>query len=105
MLLATISLIGALFIVLVYIRFPSLRTDEYRLVFYLALSDIGLMLGYLIGSPKEEDEIKKCAVQGFLINCFAYSSVLWAAQISRILYLDTVRKLPRDRIFNENLSW
>jgi len=99
--LASLSLIGAIFIVFMYLASKQLRFPEFKLIVYLALADIGICAGLLMGAQLKAEDRKTCVIQGFLINIFAYSSVFWATQIGIVLYRDTVRKVMREELFSD----
>ncbi len=100
--LACISFVAALFVVMVFIAFPRVRIPEYKLVFCLALSDLGLCVSFFLGSPLHNEERRACVVQGFIMNLFSYSSVFFATIIGAVLYKSTVYKIEHEKIFTPN---
>ncbi len=51
MVIASLSFIGTLFIVFIYIVVPRIRINEYQMVVFLALSDMGICFSFFMGFP------------------------------------------------------
>eukprot|EP01089_Gocevia_fonbrunei_P002560 TRINITY_DN12507_c0_g1_i1.p1 TRINITY_DN12507_c0_g1~~TRINITY_DN12507_c0_g1_i1.p1 ORF type:complete len:323 (+),score=-6.97 TRINITY_DN12507_c0_g1_i1:13-981(+) len=83
---ASLSLIGASFIILTYIFIPKLRRiNMQRLVFFMAIPDLCNAIGWLIVNPLQSKEV--CKTLGVYQLFFFISSVLWPASIAtEILY-------------------
>lgn len=79
--LTAFSLVGALVVVLAYVRYPELRGSTVnQLVVYLSVADIGfcvavLLGGWMVASPS------LCTVQGVLLQWAAMCSSLWTASL------------------------
>lgn len=81
---ASMSFLGAGFIMLMFICYPSLRSFAYRLIFYLAISDFGSAIFVLINPLVSNEEI--CKFQGVGSSLFNLASVLWVTTIACSLY-------------------
>lgn len=82
-----LSMVGALFIVAVYIAFKDLRCYAARLVVYMEILDFLNGVSYLL--PKEW-----CVAQAVLSSYFSVASVLMTSVIAYSLYLATLRHSP-----------
>jgi len=86
------SLFGSLFIIITYVSFKKIRNYAYKLVTYLAFSDILLAIGNLmtLETRKNDEEDSTCKAQAFLINYGGLASILWTSVIAWSIYSATV---------------
>uniref|UniRef100_A0A803LXS9 G-protein coupled receptors family 2 profile 2 domain-containing protein n=1 Tax=Chenopodium quinoa TaxID=63459 RepID=A0A803LXS9_CHEQI len=88
MVASTLSLIGSSFIVLCYILFKDLRKFSFKLVFYLALSDMLCSFFNIIGDPSTGFF---CYAQGYSTHFFCVASFLWTTTIAFTLHRTVVQ--------------
>lgn len=81
---AGLSLLGCLFILLVYLLFKELRVFAFKLVVHMTIGDLVRSLGFLLQSRS------LCYVQAMCIQAGSLSSVLWNGVIARTLYISVV---------------
>ena len=98
----SLSIMGALFIIIVFFLFRDLQKLPFRLIFYFTVSDLfhsigdfytGLILPYY-------ESYTLCQIQGFLISYFSLSSIIWSACIAHaisktLLQLENIEKFER----------
>ena len=85
----TFSFLGSSFIICCFLAFPHLRKFAFRLVFALSLSDVFLCISAFLGNPVSCSAA--CTVQGFIMQWFNVSSVLWTTAISFVLFMCAIR--------------
>jgi hypothetical protein len=93
----TLSLVGSLFVILCYVRFPRIRKFSFRLVVYLAISDAVYSIVLLLPSwqhPPVPPGGAMCQAQGFGVSWSTASSVCWASCIAHYLSLSTLGAQP-----------
>lgn len=81
------SIIGSTTIIFCYLYFKSLRTFFLRLAVYLSLSDIGLMLSFMLLAVWKDF----CIVQAGMSEFFPLASALWTYCISFTLLQNLVK--------------
>ncbi|PKA65720.1 G-protein coupled receptor 1 [Apostasia shenzhenica] len=85
---ATISLAGSAFIVLCYILFRELRKFSFKLVFFLALSDMFCSFFSIVGDPSNGFF---CYAQDYSAHFFCVASFLWTTTIAFTLHRTVVK--------------
>ena len=86
------SLIGSLFMIVVYFSFTKLRKQKaFRLVLYLSISDFFLCTAMFLGAEAEL-HTALCRIQAIIISFFGLAAVLWTVAISSSAYLEIHRK-------------
>eukprot|EP01083_Nonionella_stella_P275613 936184_1 len=97
---ATLSLIGALFIITNYCLFSSLRKNfAFKLILMIGISDLILAISNLMGAP---DWGSTCYFQAILQQIGDISGILWVATVSwTINKLTQVTKLPTKQELNK----
>ncbi|KAL5127391.1 G-protein coupled receptor 1 [Glycine soja] len=85
---SSLSLAGSSFIVVCYLLFKELRKFSFKLVFYLALSDILCSLFSIIGDPSKGFF---CYAQGYSTHFFCVASFLWTTTIAFTLHRTVVK--------------
>lgn len=85
---SSLSLLGSSFIVLCYILFKELRKFSFKLVFFLALSDMLCSFFSIVGDPSRGF---LCYAQGYSTHFFCVASFLWTTTISFTLHRTVVR--------------
>lgn len=90
---STLSLLGCVFIIVVYFRHTELQGFAYKLIAYLALLDLLHCLLFLIPTYDLESTDGLCICQAFLITIVTLESVIWTSVISISLYFSVVRKV------------
>lgn len=76
------SIIGSIFVIYSTLRFQSLRKKAFRLIFWLALSDLGANLSTILLYGND----KLCQAQGILVQYFTSAAILWPLIIAITLY-------------------
>ena len=81
-----LSIIGSLFIIFNFISFVELRTFSFKLVLFIAISDLFRAIAMILPSYYNED-LNKClyCIQSILGNICGLSTVLWNASIAHAL--------------------
>ncbi|XP_047313567.1 G-protein coupled receptor 1-like [Impatiens glandulifera] len=85
---SSLSLLGSGFIVLCYYLFKDLRKFSFKLVFFLALSDMLFSFFSIIGDPSKG---LFCYAQGYITHFFCVASFLWTTTIAFTLHRTVVR--------------
>ncbi|KMZ60468.1 G-protein-coupled receptor 1 [Zostera marina] len=85
---SSLSLIGSAFIVLCYLLFKELRKFSFKLVFYLALSDMFCSFFTIIGDPSNGFF---CYAQDYSAHFFCVASFLWTTTIAFTLHRTVVQ--------------
>ncbi|CAH9050340.1 unnamed protein product [Cuscuta epithymum] len=85
---SSLSLVGSGFIALCYLLFKELRKFSFKLVFFLALSDMCCSFFSIIGDPSKGFF---CYVQGYTTHFFCVASFLWTTTIAFTLHRTVVR--------------
>lgn len=80
----SMSTLCCLSVCICYIFYPSLRGYEFRLIFYLAFSDMIASCSYAI---PPHDNIPACRFQGAFLNFSNNLRLAWCAVISRSIHL------------------
>ncbi|KAL2897454.1 G-protein coupled receptor 1 [Bienertia sinuspersici] len=88
MVASSLSLLGSGFIVLCYLLFKELRKFSFKLVFYLALSDMLCSFFNIIGDPSTGFF---CYAQGYSTHFFCVASFLWTTTIAFTLHRTVVQ--------------
>ncbi|EKG13664.1 GPCR family 2-like protein [Macrophomina phaseolina MS6] len=90
-----ISIVGAAFIVVTFLLFPTLRRPMNRLIFYASAGNIVLYIFYCIGTagiPAPGRGMALCRVQAFSIQTFSTSAMLFTMAMAINVYLIFFRK-------------
>ncbi|XP_039125622.1 G-protein coupled receptor 1 [Dioscorea cayenensis subsp. rotundata] len=85
---AALSLAGSAFIVLCYLLFRDLRKFSFKLVFFLALSDMFCSFFSIVGDPSTTFF---CYVQDYSAHFFCVASFLWTTTIAFTLHRTVVK--------------
>lgn len=85
---SSLSLLGSGFIVLCYLLFKELRKFSFKLVFYLALSDLLCSFFSIVGDPSNG---LFCYTQGYSTHFFCVASFLWTTTIAFTLHRTVVK--------------
>ncbi|OWM78335.1 G-protein coupled receptor 1 [Punica granatum] len=85
---SSLSFVGSGFIVLCYVLFKELRKLSFKLVFYLALSDMLCSFFSIVGDPSKGFF---CYAQGYSTHFFCVASFLWTTVIAFTLHRTVVR--------------
>ncbi|KAG2664167.1 hypothetical protein I3843_16G065100 [Carya illinoinensis] len=85
---SSLSFVGSGFIVLCYVLFKELRKFSFKLVFYLALSDMLCSFFTMVGDPSKGFF---CYAQGYSAHFFCVASFLWTTTIAFTLHRTVVR--------------
>lgn len=76
------SIVGSLFVIYSTLRFKALRKKAFRLIFWLAVSDLGANLATLLLYGSDS----LCQAQGILVQYFTTAAILWPLIIALTLY-------------------
>ncbi|KAI4380299.1 hypothetical protein MLD38_006505 [Melastoma candidum] len=85
---SSLSFVGSGFIVLCYLLFKELRKFSFKLVFYLALSDMFCSFVSMVNDPSNGFF---CYAQGYSTHFFCVASFLWTTVIAFTLHRTVVR--------------
>lgn len=85
---SALSFAGSAFIVLCYVLFRELRKFSFKLIFYLALSDMFCSLFNILGDPGKGFF---CYTQGYTTHFVCVASFLWTTTIAFTLHRTVVR--------------
>ncbi|CAI0626081.1 unnamed protein product [Linum tenue] len=85
---SSLSFLGSSFIVLCYLLFRDLRKFSFKLVFYLAISDMLCSFFSIVGDPSTGFF---CYAQGYSTHFFCIASFLWTTTIAFTLHRTVVR--------------
>nr|XP_023872856.1 G-protein coupled receptor 1-like [Quercus suber]POE85320.1 g-protein coupled receptor 1 [Quercus suber] len=85
---SSLSFVGSGFIVLCYVLFKELRKFSFKLVFYLALSDMLCSFFNMVGDPSKGFF---CFAQDYSTHFFCVASFLWTTTIAFTLHRTVVR--------------
>ncbi|KAL4307738.1 hypothetical protein AHAS_Ahas16G0308300 [Arachis hypogaea] len=85
---SSLSFVGSGFIVLCYLLFKELRKFSFKLVFYLALSDMLCSFFSIVGDPSKGFF---CSAQGYSTHFFCVASFLWTTTIAFTLHRTVVK--------------
>ncbi|CAL5044023.1 unnamed protein product [Urochloa decumbens] len=85
---AALSLVGSSFIVLCYLLFRELRKFSFKLVFYLAVSDMFCSLFTILGGPSNAFY---CFAHDYSAHFFCVASFLWTTSIAFTLHRTVVK--------------
>ncbi|KAF6138788.1 hypothetical protein GIB67_025950 [Kingdonia uniflora] len=85
---SSLSFLGSAFIVLCYLLFQELRKFSFKLVFFLALSDMLCSFFNIVGDPSKGFF---CYAQGYSTHFFCVASFLWTTTIAFTLHRTVVR--------------
>ncbi|WOL06535.1 G-protein coupled receptor 1 [Canna indica] len=85
---AALSLAGSTFIVLCYLLFKELHKFSFKLVFFLALSDMFCSFFNIIGDPSNKFF---CYAHDYSVHFFCVASFLWTTTIAFTLHRTVVK--------------
>ncbi|XP_050216713.1 G-protein coupled receptor 1 [Mercurialis annua] len=85
---SSLSFLGSSFIVVCYLLFKELRKFSFKLVFYLALSDMLCSFFSIVGDPSKGF---MCIAQGYSTHFLCVASFLWTTTIAFTLHRTVVR--------------
>ena len=93
---ASLSLIGALLIIITFIMWPDLRTNSRRMIMFISIGDFSVALFNIIGiyNPSSDNEI--CRMQSLVTNVAILSSFMWTLNLSFYFYLTICRKISAE---------
>ncbi|KAJ4836018.1 glycolytic proteins transcriptional activator gcr1 [Turnera subulata] len=90
---SSLSFVGSSFIVLCYCLFPHLRKFSFKLVFYLAISDMLCSFFSIVADPWSGFGGFLCYAQDYTTHFFCVASFLWTTTIAFTLHRTVVRHL------------
>jgi hypothetical protein len=85
----SLSLLGSLFIICLFIIFSSIRSYAFKLVVYMSVADAIRSIGYII--PNNSDAL--CLAQAVLTNFGSLSGVIWTSIIAFSIYCVVVLEM------------
>lgn len=100
--LSVFSFLGSLTIILLYCFNKNLNSFVFKLVFYLAISELLFSIGNFLSFDllREEPNEIICDVQSVIINFTDYSTLTWICIISYTIY-NLIFKLNKEVVFKE----
>ena len=93
---ASLSLIGALLIIITFIMWPDLRTNSRRMIVFISTGDFFVALFIIIGIFNPPLDNKICRMQSLVTNVALLSSFLWTLNLSFYFYLTICRKISAE---------
>eukprot|EP01084_Bolivina_argentea_P308792 534046_1 len=90
-----LSIMGSSFIIINFISFSELRTFSFKLVFFIAISDLIRAIAMIIPAYYDDNLNKYlCWIQSIMGNTAGLSTTLWNASVAHsIRYVFTSRKI------------
>ena len=88
--LSIFSLFGSFLIVFSYYKFDKLRKFSFKLVSYMSIADTFSCIAFFFGNPADGSTL--CSLQGFCIQLFQLSSILWTTAIATTLFRAVVKR-------------
>jgi len=82
MVCSSLSFCGSLTVFASFVYFAHLRTFAFRLIFFIAVSDMIASLGRLYGQPVSSEW---CQLQSFQTNVFDLCSIFWVASVATVI--------------------
>merc|ERR1719320_697582 len=82
MVCSSLSFGGSLTVFLSFIYFSNIRSFAFRLIFYIAVSDMLASLGRLYGNPGSDEW---CQLQSFQTNMFDLCSFFWVSSVATVI--------------------
>jgi cAMP receptor-like G-protein coupled receptor len=92
------SILGSLFIIILYIIAPSLRSYSYTLVCNIAVSDLIGSTCYILSSFWASDQIP-CEILSIIFDSSQVITIVWSASIALNIYLAVVRCIENVEIY------
>ena len=95
------SLVGSLFIILLFLKIKKLQSLPFRLIFYMSLSDfihsIGIILPYFVSN-------EVCEAQGYILSYSSLSTIIWSACIAHgisktVIFQENIQKYEKNYLF------
>ncbi|CAG9313294.1 unnamed protein product [Blepharisma stoltei] len=99
---SSLSLLGSMFIITVYLSFKELRVFAFKLVSILSCLDAIHALAFLIPSYDENNSHSPlCQLQSVALTFCTLANVLWTAMIALALYLAVIH----EKRLGEHYKW
>jgi len=89
---STISMMGSLFIIVMYLAYEDLRKFAFKLVVMLSVCDVILGIGNYLGNGNQDNLL--CHIQGFIIQLGSISGVFWTGVIAYSIWEVVLRQPP-----------
>jgi len=89
---STISMMGSLFIIIMYVVYKDLRKFAFKLVVMLSICDIILGIGNYLGDGNEDNTL--CHLQGLITQFGSISGVFWTGVIAYSIWEVVLRQPP-----------
>jgi len=93
---SSISMMGSLFIIVMYLAYKDLRKFAFKLVVMLSLCDVILGIGNYLGDGNQDNIL--CRIQAFIIQFGSISGVFWTAVIAYSIWEVILRQPPSSNI-------
>ena len=93
--MASASMLGSLFIIGCYVKFPNLRNFAFKLVFLMSICDVFRGVGHLLGDGGgafDDSNSARCQIQAFLKVFFGIASLCWSSLIALSLHMAFLRE-------------
>ena len=90
---ASLSLIGALLIIITFIMWPDLRTNSRRMIVFISINDFFVALFNIVGIYNPPLDNYMCKMQSLVTNVTILSSFMWTLNLSYYFYLTICRKI------------
>ncbi|KAJ5078469.1 g protein-coupled receptor [Anaeramoeba ignava] len=98
---ASLGMIGALLIIIIYYKFKEFKNFYRNLIFILSVYDFFQSISYLL--PGHSNKIV-CRIQCEMLGAFALTSQFWSASISILSYLKIYRGIDEQKL-NKIQKW
>ena len=78
---SVLSILGSIFVSVSWLCFKSLRFFSRKLIFFIALTDLGSSAAFLWSALRQGGDVNdlECRTQGYLLQFFVLSSYLWTS--------------------------
>ena len=89
---ASLSLLGASFIIGTFIAWKDFRSTSRRILVYISISDFFIAGGHLFGVWHRRDDSSVCKSQSFVSTCASLCSFFWTTFLAIFMYTVVVKK-------------
>ena len=86
-----ISILGSLFIVLLYLLVVSLQKFPFKIIFVLSIFDLFHAIAFAIPTYNSDDKDILCQMQSIMLSFSTTAGILWTSYIAGSLYLIIVK--------------
>ncbi|CAG9331360.1 unnamed protein product [Blepharisma stoltei] len=88
------SLLGSLFVIIMYLGYKEIRSFSFRLVVYLSIFDSMYAIGILIGPTQS---YTACMAQAIIVSYFPLGTIVWTNIIAFTLYKSIIQQIDMQK--------